>query len=111
MAKVLDKLELVDLKRAEEVPMPQDRLYKASIETFDGLLIHSEAIKVGKKYWARFSASVDSAATDTKKVKQAAEAFNVRHIGFVYEVKEDKGKKLTCDYINLLEGAGIKACA
>ncbi len=111
MAKVLDKLELVDLKRAGEVPMPKDRLYKASIETFDGLLIHSEAIKVGKKYWARFSASVDSAATDSKKVKQAAEAFNVRHIGFVYEVKEDKGKKLTCDYINLLEGAGIKACA
>ena len=111
MAKVLDKLELVDLKRADEVSMSKDKLYKASVETFEGLIIHSESIKADKKYWVRFSASVDVAAIDTKKAKDAANAFNARHIGFVYEVKEDKGKKLTCDYINLLEGAGLKACA
>jgi hypothetical protein len=113
MAKVLDKVELIDLKRAEDIPMPKDKLYKATIQTFEGLLIHSEAIKVGKKkFWARFSASVDAgAAIDAKKVKDTADAFNERHKGYVYEVNEKTGKKLTCDHINLLEGAGLKACA
>tara|TARA_Y100001936_G_scaffold239377_1_gene272387 strand:+ start:39194 stop:40162 length:969 start_codon:yes stop_codon:yes gene_type:complete len=112
MAKVLDKLELLDLKRADEIAMPDDRLYKATIQTFEGLLIHTEAVKVGKKkFWARFSASVDAAAIDATKVKEAADAFNARHKGFAYEVNEATGKKLTCDHINLLEGAGLKACA
>ncbi len=113
MAKVLDKIELIDLKRAEEVPMPKDKLYKSTIQTFGGLLIHTEAIKAGKKkFWARFSASVDAgAAIDAKKVKQAADIFNARHKGYVYEVNEKTGKKLTCDHVNLLEGAGLKACA
>ncbi|NKB19751.1 MAG: DUF4340 domain-containing protein [Alphaproteobacteria bacterium] len=113
MAKVLDKVELIDLKRADQIPMPKDKLYKATIQTFGGLLIHTQAIKVGKKkFWARFSASVDAgAATDAKKVKEAADIFNARHNGYVYEVNEKTGKKLTCDHVNLLEGAGLKACA
>jgi len=111
MAKVLDKLELLDLKRADEITMPKKDLYKATVETFEGLIIHSKAIKKGKKYWASFSASLDATAVDTKTMKDAANIFNKRHNGFVYEIKEKTGKKLTCDHVNLLEGAGLKACA
>ncbi|MBD21821.1 MAG: hypothetical protein CMM37_12360 [Rhodospirillaceae bacterium] len=111
MAKVLDKLELLDLKTVDEVPMRRDKLYKATMETFEGLLIHTRAIRLGKKFWVSFSASTASMVTDKKKVKKAADVFNTRHKGFVYEVKEKTGKKLTCDHKNLLEGAGLKACA
>ena len=111
MAKVLDKLELLDLRRADEITMPKQNLYKATVETFEGLIIHSKAIKIGKKFWASFSASIDATAVDTKKMKDTAEIFNKRHNGFIYEIKEKTGKKLTCDHVNLLEGAGLKACA
>ena len=29
--------------------MPKENLYKATVETFEGLIIHSKAIKIGKK--------------------------------------------------------------
>jgi hypothetical protein len=113
MGKALDKVVLIDVKLAHEISMPNDKLYKTTIQTFEGLLIYAEAIKAGKKkFWARFSASPDTGLTvDAKKVRESAEAFNARHEGYVYEISEATGKKLTCDKVNLLEGAGLKACA
>ena len=90
-----------------------EKIYKATIYMFGGLLIHAEALKRNKKkYWANFSASVDeSTVVNAEKTKETVRKFNFRHKNFWYEVNESTGKKLACDHINLLEGAGIKACA
>ena len=112
MAKLLESLKLKDLRRAEDMPFGDNATYKGTIQTFDGLLIHSESAKIGKQFWVRLSASIDpTLPTVTDDVKALAEAINARHKGFVYEIEEAPGKKLTCDHINMLEGAGINACA
>ena len=65
--------------------------------------------KLGKKYWVRLSATVTDDADET--TKKRAKSINDRLVGYVYEVKEEVGKKLACEHVNLLEGAGVKACA
>jgi len=109
MPKAFEALDLVDLKRADEVKFGDGATYMGQFETFDGLLINTEAAQVGKKYWVRLSASTTGGAGDDAR-KQAA-AINARHKGYVYEVKEEVGKKLACDHKNLLDGAGTNACA
>ena len=113
MAKVIEKLELLDLDRKENLKFSPEKIYTATIYMFGGLLIHAEALKRNKKkYWATFSASVDeSTVVNAEKTKETVRKFNFRHKNFWYEVNESTGKKLACDHINLLEGAGIKACA
>jgi hypothetical protein len=112
MANLLENLKLKDLRRADEISFGDDVIHKGTIQTFDGLLIHSEGAVIGKKYWIRLSASVDAAnPAVTDDIRSLAKTINARHKGFVYEIDEKPGKKLTCDHINLLEGAGIKACA
>ena len=108
MPKAFENLELIDLKRADEVDFAAGT-YKGQWHTFNGLIIQSEAAKLGKKYWVRLSAATDDNADEVTK-KQAA-GINALHKGYVYEIKEEVGKKLTCEHVNLLEGAGIKACA
>ena len=109
MPKAFEALDLIELKRADEVEFGATATYKGQFQTFDGLLINTEAAKLGKRYWVRISASTNEDAND--EAKKRAEAINVRHKGFVYEVKEEVGKKLTCEHKNLIEGAGINACA
>ena len=108
MPKAFEGLTLIDLKRADEVDFGAGT-YKGSFTTFDGLVIQSEAAKVGKKYWVRLSASTTDEADET--TKKRAKGINDQHVGYVYEIKEEVGKKLACEHVNLLEGAGIKACA
>ena len=108
MPKAFENLELIDLKRADEVDFAK-ATYKGSFTTFDGLVIRSEAAKLGKKYWIRLSASTTEDADET--TKKRAKSINDRLVGYVYEVKEEVGKKLACEHVNLLEGAGVKACA
>ena len=115
MPKALESLALEDLNTAGKVAFPGGA-YVAEFATFDGLVIHSEAAVLGpkgkKEYWARFSASADGATgADADKVKTRAAAINARVRGFVYKVPEAVGKILTCKLVNMLEGAGIKACA
>lgn len=108
MPKAFENLELIDLKRADQVDFGKVT-YKGSFTTFDGLVIKSEAAKLGKKFWVRLSAATEGNADET--TKKRAKAINDRLVGYVYEVKEEVGKKLACEHVNLLEGAGIKACA
>jgi hypothetical protein len=108
MPKAFENLALIDLKRAEEVDFGTGT-YKGSFTTFDGLVIKSEAAKVGKKYWIRLAA--DTVQDADEATKKRAQSINERLVGYVYEVKEEVGKKLACEHVNLLEGAGIKACA
>ena len=108
MPKALENLELLDLKRADQVDFGSGT-YKGSFTTFDGLVIKSEAAKLDKKYWVRLSADTTDAADET--TKKRAQSINDRLVGYVYEIKEDAGKKLACEHVNLLEGAGINACA
>jgi len=108
MPKAFENLTLIDLKRAEQVKFGAGT-YKGSFTTFDGLVINSEAAKVGKKYWVRLSAASTKGADEI--TKKRAKSINDRLVGYVYEVKEEVGKKLACEHVNLLEGAGIKACA
>ena len=108
MPKAFENLELIDLKRADEMDFAK-ATYKGSFTTFDGLVIKSEAAKLGKKYWVRLSARVTDDADET--TKKRAKSINDRLVGYVYEVKEEVGKKLACEHVNLLEGAGVKACA
>jgi hypothetical protein len=108
MPKAYENLELIDLKRADEVDFGTGT-YKGRFTTFDGLVIKSEAAKLGKKYWVRLSAATEDSADET--TKKRAKAINDRLVGYVYEIKEEVGKKLACEHVNLLEGAGIKACA
>ena len=107
MPKALEGLELVDIRRADEIAFPKDATYKARLETFNGLIVEAESAKVGKKYWTRLSASV---AGDDAAAKKTAEDINRRLKGYTFEVKEDVGKKLTCEHVNMLEGAGVNAC-
>ncbi len=108
MPKALEGVELTDIRRADEVPFPENGTYKGRVETFLGLVIHTEAAKIGKKFWVRLSASAETGDKDTKEL---AEDINARFKGYVFEIPEEPGKKLTCEHINLLEGAGIRACA
>lgn len=108
MPKAFEALELIDLKRADEVDFGEGT-YKGRWYTFDGLIIQSEAAKLGKKYWVRLSAATADNADDI--TRKRAEQINARHVGYVYEIKEEAGKKMACEHVNLLEGAGIKACA
>ncbi|MBT5051018.1 MAG: DUF4340 domain-containing protein [Rhodospirillaceae bacterium] len=108
MPKAFEGLQLIDLKRADEVDFGSGT-YKGQWHTFDGLIIQSEAAKIGKKYWVRLSATAGENADEITKKRAAS--ISARHKGFVYEIKEEVGKKLACEHINLLEGAGIKACA
>lgn len=108
MPKALEKLELLDLKRADEVDFGQGT-YTGSFTTFDGLVIKTEAAKLGKKYWVRLSASAADGADEA--TRKRAQSINDRLVGYVYEIKEETGKKLACEHVNLLEGAGINACA
>jgi hypothetical protein len=111
MPKALEGIELKDLATAADVEF-KDGGYKAEFETFDGLVIRTEAAKVGNRYWARFSASAENATGDkAEELKKKAEEINARTKGYVYEIDEAPGKKLTCDHVNLLEGAGTNACA
>jgi len=57
----------------------------------------------------RLSASTTEDADET--TKKRVQSINDRLVGYVYEIKEEVGKKLICDHVNLLEGAGVKACA
>ena len=107
MPKALDGVELTDIRRADEVPFPPDATYKGRIETFLGLVVHTEAAKIGKKFWTRLSASAEGGNEDVKKL---ANDINERFKGYVFEIPEEPGKKLTCEHVNMLEGAGIKAC-
>jgi len=108
MPKALDGVELTDIRRDDEVPFPPDATYKGRIETFVGLVVHTEAAKIGKKFWTRLSASADGGNDEVKKL---AADINERFQGYVFEIPEEPGKKLTCEHVNLLEGAGINACA
>jgi len=108
MPKAMENVELTDIRREDEVSFPPDGTYKGRIETFLGLVLHTEAAKIGKKFWTRLSASADAG---DDKTKQLAKDINERFKGYVFEIPEEPGKKLTCEHVNLLEGAGIKACA
>jgi len=108
MPKAFENLELIDLKRADEVDFGKGT-YAGTFTTFDGLVIKSEAAKLGKQYWVRLSASVTPDADEA--TKKRAKGINDHLVGYVYEIKEDVGKKLACEHVNLLEGAGINACA
>ena len=108
MPMAFENLTLIDLKRADEVDFGKGT-YKGSFTTFDGLVITFEAAQIGKKYWVRLAASVTNEADET--TKKRAKSINDRLVGYVYEIKEEVGKKLACEHVNLLEGAGVKACA
>lgn len=115
MPKALESLKLENLDVADQVKFP-DGAYVAEIVTFDGLVIRSEAAVLGAKgkeeYWARFSASASGAAgQDGETAAKRAAKINARVKGFVYQVPESVGKILTCKLVNMLEGAGINACA
>lgn len=110
MPTALEKLELMDVRLAEEVPFP-DGPYKGEFTTFDGLVLKTEAAKVGKKYWARFSASAEALTGEgADKAKEFVQEFNTRVGGYVYEIPEAAGKKLACEHRNLLDDAGANAC-
>jgi len=107
MPKALEGVELTDIRRADEIPFPADGTYKGRIETFGGLVVLTEAAKIGKKYWTQISATADGAGDEIKKI---ADGINERFKGYVFEIPEEPGKKLTCEHVNMLEGAGINAC-
>lgn len=111
MPRALENLRLVDLQTEDAVEF-RDGVHVAEFETFDGLVIRSEAAVIDRRFWARFSASAENASGENAdEVRERAKEINARVKGFVYEIEESPGKKLTCDHVNLLEGAGIDACA
>lgn len=111
MPKALEKLLLDDVKLARDVKFPGGP-YVTRFTTFDGFVIRTEAAKIGKEYWVRFSVSAEGVTgPDAEKLKKRAATMNARVSGYVYKIPESAGKRLACKLVNLLEGAGIKACA
>jgi hypothetical protein len=110
MPKALEGIEMKDLDVAGKVDF-KGKSYTTVFETFDGFVVRTEAAKIGDKYWARFSADASKATGDkADALKKLADEINARTKGFVYEVDEGPGKKLTCEHVNMLSGAGINAC-
>ncbi len=115
MPRALEDLKLEDFNVADRVKFP-DGAYVAEFMTFDGLIVRTEAAVLGgkgkKEYWARFSVSAAGAVgANVDALRKRAAAINARVKGFVYKVPEKSGKILTCKLVNMLEGAGINACA
>ncbi|MBT09324.1 MAG: hypothetical protein CMQ27_08345 [Gammaproteobacteria bacterium] len=108
MAKLLEKLELKDIRLAQDMPF-EGKAYLGRIITFDGLVLNTRAIKDGKKYWINLRA--EAFPGSDKKVETRAKDISDALSKYAFEVDEKPGKKLTCEHINLLEGAGINACA
>ena len=108
MAKLLEKLELKDIRLAQDIPF-QGKAYSGRIITFDGLVVNTLAIKDGKKYWINLTA--EAFPGSDKRVETRAKDISSALSKYAFEVDEKPGKKLTCEHINLLEGAGINACA
>ena len=100
----------------ESIQEAADRADFVFITTFDGVIIHTEAAELGpkgkKEHWVRFRAEV---APDAGKFGESARKqvtdINSRLKGYVYKVPEAVGKRLACELKNILEGAGINACA
>jgi hypothetical protein len=108
MATLLDKLELKDIRLVKDMPR-KDQAYTGQIFTFDGLIIKTRAVKSGKKYWVSLNAEAIKGAS--KSAVDRAKDISSALSPYAFEIDEKPGKKLTCEHINLLEGAGINACA
>jgi hypothetical protein len=115
MTKALENLKLEDLQVAGAVEFPGGP-YVGVITTFDGVIIHTEAAELGpkgkKEHWVRFRAEVaPDAGRFAESARKQVTDINSRLKGYVYKVPEAVGKRLACELKNILEGAGINACA
>ena len=99
---------LKDIRLAEDLPF-REAAYLGKIITFQGLLIKTRALKKKKKYWVNISAEALPNASD--EIKERARDIANGLSKYAFEINEKAGKKLTCDQSNLLEGAGVNACA
>jgi hypothetical protein len=110
MSKALEGIELKDLDVAAKVDF-KDKAYTTVFETFDGFIVRTRAAKIGNKFWASFEADASGVTGDkAASLKELADTINARTKGYVYEIEEAPGKKLTCEHVNMLSGAGINAC-
>ncbi len=100
---LLTDLELQDVRREGKIAL-KDNVRLIEVETFDGLVVKVEMIKLMDKYWARFTAAAKS-GEDNAKVAKRAEEINQRVKGWIYEVIDWKGEKLM---VSLKELVGKK---
>ncbi|MEQ8195479.1 MAG: DUF4340 domain-containing protein [Rhodospirillales bacterium] len=102
LAGALGELDLRDVRPADKVPFTTT-VHHATIETFDGLVIKTEAIKLMDKYWAKFTAEAKAPADAGSGLAKRVEAINKRIKGWVYEVVDYRAEKLMTGYKTLID--------
>lgn len=99
----IEEFEVEDVRKADGVTFPPDKLVKTEYRTFDGLVINVESYE-GKTeeegFWAKFTASVDEdaakaamAAADAPADGDAKDADKKDETGNVKDAKDEKAKK------------------
>ncbi len=89
MADGLDGLDLEDVKAANRITFPADKLIKTEYRTSDGLVVNVELAEVkDNEFWARFVASVGEAENGPAgdKIKKEAAKLNERLGKWVYKI-------------------------
>jgi hypothetical protein len=74
-------------------------------ETFDGLSITADVVRLGPAYWAEFGATSLNASLDTGK---EARTINARVSGWAYKLPDFKGAQFTTSLESLLKPVGTK---
>jgi hypothetical protein len=102
LADVLSELDLRDVRPADKIPFTTS-VHHATIETFDGLIVKTETIKLMDKYWARLKAEAKPAGEANDDLAKRVAEINKRVEGWVYEVVDYKATKLMTKYEDLVD--------
>lgn len=97
---LLDDVELQDVRKRGKIQFNTNVRY-VTVETFDGLLINLDVLKLMDKYWVNFKVSAVDSSNETAS-KRAAE-FNKVVQDWTYEIIDWKGDKYITKYKDLID--------
>ena len=89
MAEGLDKLELQDVRKAEDIKFPKEKTIKTKYRMFDGLIVNIETFEDSSgKFWGRLTSVSDGTAKS--EVKNEVREINSSVSKWVYELPAHK---------------------
>jgi hypothetical protein len=97
---LLDDVELQDVRKRGKIQFNTNVRY-VTVETFDGLVVNLDVLKLMDKYWVNFKATAAD-ANNADAVKRA-EAINKTVQDWTYEIIDWKGDKYTTKYKDLVD--------
>jgi hypothetical protein len=108
MTQILMVVDLVDVAPQGDVEFPAGKTWKATVETFDGLVTTVELVERDGKPWAKFHAETEPVAgklptykgeaapflMSADEVKKEAADIDARTGGWAYELKDWQAQKM-----------------